>query len=676
MPFTRWGWIALLGCALLPWGYCESEFSPIPITTPFPRCCTGVSPVYSSPRRREETDFTFSNAGTQLRFNYSRFTNTFRQAIPPSCRFPPSTGGTEKIGCFPTLAGKTEKIGCFPTLAGKTEKIGCFPTLAGGTLRRGVKPLPITSPYACRGNLQEEDETLAEEQGFASENEPILCTFISHPFSLWEKGARGMRASQEKGAGGMRASQEKGDLILHAGSYHLRRSAKGELYLELSGNVVLEYQGRTLSAEVLTLDTERTRVLTEGAFLLSAPEGTIQGIGIEYDYETGRGLFRQFRADVLRVIVQGELLEGDLNAFTAQRVLATTCERTPPDYALEADSIRLSAGARLRLQNVRVRLRGKTLLTLPQAVVRVRETTELVDLPSPTYSPDTGWGVRSQVELPLGRRVLGTLAGSVYLRDVPETRLVIAYALRGEDPRTTEPELRARFEASPLYNLRLSHTIAEGRLRNRTPTLRIEQSVNVRPLFAPAPRTRISRSELAFDLPVQMGSSFGVVTLRMGSQGERVGTLNTPRQRRIVLEAEWLQPLWQTETLSLQAYFWASRADYAGGQRYEWFRPQIALRWQPSSNFALMTGYAFSRVGGTTPFLSDTLPVRHEWSARAEWVQGNLRFATLLVYDTQRSRVHDVQAALGWRIHCLEPYLFWRRSPSSVLLGVNLTAFQ
>ncbi len=471
-------------------------------------------------------------------------------------------------------------------------------------------------------------------------------------------------------------TEDLAPLTLYAGEIRLRRTAEGALSLELSGNVVLEYLGRTLNAENLSLDTERTRVASEGAFLLEAPEGTIEGVGVEYDYTTGRGQFRQFTANVLKVIVRGEQLEGELSAFIAQRVLATTCERNPPDYAIVAESLRLTDGARLQLRDARLQIRGRTLFRLPQVVVRVRESAELVDLPSPVYSPETGWGARTQLELPLGRRALGTVGASLYLRAVPETRLVLAYALQGEAPRGTEPELRARFEATPLYNLRITPTQAEGRLRNRTPTLRLEQSVNVRPLFAPAPNSRISRSEIALDLPAQLGNGVGVFTLRVGSQGERIGTTTTPRKRRTVFEVEWFQPLWQQDTLSLQAYLWASRADYSGGQRYQWFRPQVALRWQPSPALSLMAGYAFSRVEGTTPFLADALPVRHEWSVRAEIVQANLRLSGLVVYDSPRNRIHDIQLSLGWRTHCLEPYLFWRRSPSSVLIGVNLTAFQ
>jgi len=45
----------------------------------------------------------------------------------------------------------------------------------------------------------------------------------------------------------------------------------------------------------------------------------------------------------------------------------------------------------------------------------------------------------------------------------------------------------------------------------------------------------------------------------------------------------------------------------------------------------------------------------------------------LLKYDLEGRDLYDVQAILGWRDRCLEPYLFWRRTPSAVLVGVNLT---
>ncbi len=84
----------------------------------------------------------------------------FRQAIPPSIRFPPSTGGTEKKVWFPVNGRNQDTGGRLPRQRGEPKKIEWFPPLAGGTYRRG-------------------DDTLAEKYALASETEPILCTLVS-----------------------------------------------------------------------------------------------------------------------------------------------------------------------------------------------------------------------------------------------------------------------------------------------------------------------------------------------------------------------------------------------------------------------------------------------------------------------------------------------------------------
>jgi hypothetical protein len=86
-----------------------------------------------------------------------------------------------------------------------------------------------------------------------------------------------------------------------------------------------------------------------------------------------------------------------------------------------------------------------------------------------------------------------------------------------------------------------------------------------------------------------------------------------------------------------------------------------------------MAGYARASTRGDSPFLSEQLRARREASLRTEFQQGNLRLGVLLKYDWERRDLYDVQAILGWRDRCLEPYLFWRRTPSTALVGVNLT---
>jgi len=457
----------------------------------------------------------------------------------------------------------------------------------------------------------------------------------------------------------------------------LQRTTEGGILLELFGTVSLEYQGRTIEAESLVLDTANTRVVGNSPFTLLAPEGLLSGQSLEYDYERQRGSFRDFFAQVQAIQVRGARLEGDLNNFRAEQVSVTTCDRVQPHFEVRADRIQLRGQSIMRLRNARLLWRGRTLITVPEAQLRVREGTEVVSLPRPVYGSRTGLGIRTQIELPLNERT--TLAGSttVYLRSVPEWRFVVAHALTGEVPLLAEPDTLTRFDLSPIYNLRTTPEREQNALRDRSTTLRLEQQANLRPLLVPSDDLRLTRTELALSLPLSTDTILAGATLRLGELSEREGNLRTRTYQRQSVEGELLIPITkEINRPQLRLHLWANHTRYSGQGAYEWVRLQPELLWQPSPSLTLMAGYAESWVRGQTPLEVDRLPTRRALNARLEGIWGNLRLGVLGYYDPTEGRLYDLQLLVGWRDHCVEPYLFWRRRQGVVLVGVNLTALR
>jgi hypothetical protein len=367
-------------------------------------------------------------------------------------------------------------------------------------------------------------------------------------------------------------------------------------------------------------------------------------------------------------------MAGDLQQFEAYGVRATTCDHDPPDFVVEAAQVRLTRGERLRLYNARLRWKGRTLLSLPLITLRLRERRETLELPRPTYSPDTGVGARYQLELPLGARSLFVWSGAVYGRAVPETRFALAVALTGDSPTVSEPELSQRLESNALYNLRIAPERERAALYERATTLRVERATDIRPLLARDARLRVSRPyEIALSTGFGLGNGAVGTTLRVGQMSERIGNQHTPTTQRLALEAEWLQPLSEREPYALSLHLWASHVRYGNQRELNWLRPQLELHYQPTAHFGLTIGYALTRTRGSTPFRVDQIAARNELAVRAEGIWGNLRLGTLLKYDTDRHDLYDLQLLLGWRQHCIEPFLYWRRSPSLLLLGISLT---
>ncbi|MCX7924525.1 MAG: hypothetical protein N2554_01795 [Fimbriimonadales bacterium] len=465
-------------------------------------------------------------------------------------------------------------------------------------------------------------------------------------------------------------AQSSDALRIRALHYALQRKPNGEWLLELAGDVSIEYQGRRLLGEQFLLDTEAARVRSDAPFSLVADEGVLNGQRVDYFYEQQRGWFEGVQAQVLGIYLDAALLEGDLNDFTAREVVVSTCDPLRPPIRVRARSVRLRQGARLTLRDARLFVYGQPLPALPQLTVRVRETAEIISLPVPVYGAETGWGARVRLEIPVGENALIQASAVGYLRATPETRLVAGIALSEGEPILGEPETRLRFEQSALYNLRVSP--------ERTPsprgwTLRAEYASDIRPLLTPRERLRVSRREVGLFAPLQYPNGFGEASLRYGTLSERIDNLRTPTRERVAVEGEWLQTLWQGGNLDLRLHLWASFTHYAGVGDYQWLRPQIELLWRPREALTLMMGYARASTRGDSPFLTDQLRARREASLRAEYRHGNLRLGALLKYDVEARDLYDVQLLFGWRDRCLEPYLFWRRTPGIALVGVNLT---
>ncbi len=518
---------------------------------------------------------------------------------------------------------------------------------------------------------------------------PLTIALTLSPSPLWGEGA-----NQSLSPG--RAAQDQ-SLTLRALHSRAVRQSDGSLQLELRGRVQLLYGDRQLRTEALQLDTAKAVVQGNAPFELLAPEGYLRGQSLLYFYEERRGRFTDVQAVLFlpassraprgwgtppqqeRVAARlwAQQLEGDLQRFEAQAIRATTCDRDHPDFTVEAARASLRGGQRLRLYNARLRWRGRTLLSIPTISLNLRERRETLELPTPTYSPDTGPGARYQLALPLGAQSLLVLNGAVHTRAVPETRLALAVALAGDTPALTEPELSQRLESSALYNLRITPERERNALRERTTTLRLEHSADVRPLFARDARLRVSRPlELAISTGFNVGTGLGGISLRWGSMRERLDNQHTPTLQRLALEAEWLQPLMRPSPLELNLHLWASHVRYGDTRSFSWLRPQLELRYQHGETFGLMLGYALTRMQGRTPFQSDQIAARQEVALRGEGLIGNLRWGALLKYDTERNDLYDIQLFLGWRIHCIEPFLYWRRTPGVLLFGITLTGLR
>lgn len=463
---------------------------------------------------------------------------------------------------------------------------------------------------------------------------------------------------------------------------------EGRLVIEAIGSVLFTYQDRTLRTEHIRLDTERGRVFGEGPLTLHAPAaGTIPeirltGEGFEYFYREGEqsGWFNKAHLEAGEFRLWADRLEGSLEAFSSQNVQFTTCDKENPDYLFSAGSVRLTKSRRLSARNVRLIVRGRTLLSLPSFTTRLKGAPEEFDLPEPTYSTRTGLGLRYNYSVPMSERGEVRLSGAWYLKEYPETHFRVGWNFAEEAPPPADAEQNARFENDPLQNLRAGGIQTKwARVREPLNVLTFQSMSNVRAVGRKRVDLLISKPwEVSYGVHLSgIENGTGTLFTRLGSLEERQPGQVVPARTRLSVEGEWFQPFSEPDKpFQWRLHLWGAGYFYGRNDRFGWLKPQLELVWERVEQWNLALGYARGFRFGKTPYLFDDLVARRELTLRAEGIRGNYRLALLFKYDVDESELYDMQVLLGIRQHCVEPTLFWRKSPGTFQLGVLLTAFR
>ncbi|MCX7924945.1 MAG: hypothetical protein N2554_03925 [Fimbriimonadales bacterium] len=107
------------------------------------------------------------------------------------------------------------------------------------------------------------------------------------------------------------------------------------------------------------------------------------------------------------LFLQGKQLEGIENRLHAEQCTATTCGLEHPHFLWSAETLDATAGDRAVLRNVRLRILGRTVLTLPYVAVPLRED-DTSPLPDAGYSEEEGFYLRYAVAYLLTQGVLGS----------------------------------------------------------------------------------------------------------------------------------------------------------------------------------------------------------------------------------------------------------------------------
>jgi hypothetical protein len=107
--------------------------------------------------------------------------------------------------------------------------------------------------------------------------------------------------------------------------------------------------------------------------------------------------------------LHGKQLRGSQGRVQGEHLQATTCSLEHPHYLWDADSMEAISGKRAILRQVRFKVLGRTLFTLPYVVVPLRETGDPSPLPEAGFSEEEGFYLKYAIAYLLMREATGSV---------------------------------------------------------------------------------------------------------------------------------------------------------------------------------------------------------------------------------------------------------------------------
>ncbi len=209
------------------------------------------------------------------------------------------------------------------------------------------------------------------------------------------------------------AADAGGSIAVEAGT--LSYTEDGNV-LKASENVRIKWEDNVLSADAVTVDQTKSRVISEGALVLDTPELRLRAERCEIFYDTETGILEDVSIDFKNRAggFGGERIEKHLGRqYSLKDGYYTTCETIDgesPEWDLAGEEVEIELDAYGTLRGGTFRVKGVPILYIPYAVFPTidRRKTGLL-LPNVGLSDDRGflfsqpffWGISKHRDLTL-----------------------------------------------------------------------------------------------------------------------------------------------------------------------------------------------------------------------------------------------------------------------------------
>ena len=432
----------------------------------------------------------------------------------------------------------------------------------------------------------------------------------------------------------------------------------------------------TLEADEITEQAGDIHAI--GHVLLVDPLATLSTPELHYNYITRSGWARNVTivGQGARFTAESVEMLPDASQWVVRNGSATVCDRNPPDFLVRFDKLSIRPGDRARIYKAKLEVFGHRLVGLPNAKILLGTSKNVLPVPALGYSKRNGisFGLRDWIEL--SPRMSLSAQWNAFAHAKAERTELISYSLLNPSLPdvldTPDGEEGERFTYSYIDNVNVPTPADEdARLRAPRRVLFFDNTANL-PIAARTESDLIVSKdwELGFQVNERVGPAFGTFSLRQGRVSETPGTTVVTRT---AAQGAVSSGAWQvTPSLSLRARMDGGLFYYEHFHRFGWTRPIGEVVFEPTDRLRLAAALVRTYTDGTSILQFDEPMHLRSLHFRTDVRLVHAQLSVLTKYDMDTKDFYDVEIALRQRMHCIEPYVVWRKDPGEVRFGIRI----
>ncbi|HZH97697.1 MAG TPA: hypothetical protein VEX38_01890, partial [Fimbriimonadaceae bacterium] len=445
--------------------------------------------------------------------------------------------------------------------------------------------------------------------------------------------------------------------------------------ITFTGGVRALYGPTVLTADKLTLylDPDARYGIAEGNVHVEDPDGRVDASYLKFDWRNRTGQGRDVQVEAGGLLLRAGGIEMGQKLWELTEVYATPCDEGTPLFALRSPRVTVTPGQGGVARSAQLSLLGNRIVTLKQYRFSfTRRGGGALRLPSPSFSNGRfGIAWNNEVALTRGTTIYGGFRAKQ--REKTSANLEVTRNLMAGDSIVGAPpprsDLEERFGFGYFDNIYIQRPSDERDLIGfRRSTISVGAGWNQ--------GAAARRVDTVFTKPVEGVYQVGALSNGLAFDGQvrlqSIRAFDGPTQLRALVNSNILLPALDFGS-GLYTHVRLSGTGYLNkGGTFGWGAAQAGLVFKASRQLRLGASLVRGFETGTPAFEADRLYSTNALHLRTDIDFGATKLNLLGKYDFDRRSWYDYEIAVTQAAGCVEPFVAYRRFPSTLTFGLRL----